>query len=70
MGSFRLQNIVHRQQYSCNWFSGGIDCGGHSSRHPLVGKQLQETTLREEHGVNVVGVWERGILRHPSQVQC
>ena len=33
---------------------------------PLVGKQLQETTLREEYGVNVVGLWERGNFETPE----
>ena len=37
---------------------------------PLVGKQLQETTLREEYGVNVVGFGKEGILRHPSPAPC
>ena len=33
---------------------------------PLVGKQLHETKLREEYGVNVVGIWERGKFETPS----
>jgi Trk K+ transport system NAD-binding subunit len=30
---------------------------------PLVGKTLVQSTLREEIGVNVVGVWERGFFK-------
>ncbi|KPP95256.1 MAG: trk system potassium uptake protein TrkA [Bacteroidetes bacterium HLUCCA01] len=30
---------------------------------PLVGKTLAETRLREVIGVNVVGIWERGVFR-------
>ena len=33
---------------------------------PLVGLALQDTDLREELGVNVVGMWERGHFASPS----
>ncbi len=32
---------------------------------PLVGKTLSETALRQEVGVNVVGMWERGSFEPP-----
>lgn len=34
----------------------------------LVGKTLQETRLREQLGVNVIGVWQRGVFKsaHPE----
>lgn len=31
---------------------------------PLAGMTLRESRLREKAGVNVVGVWERGVFRH------
>ena len=33
---------------------------------PLVGKTLRESKLRDEFGINVVGVWERGKLVKPE----
>ncbi len=33
---------------------------------PLVGTALRDTNLREELGVNVVGIWERGQFELPS----
>lgn len=33
---------------------------------PLVGKSLKDTMLRENYGVNVVGMWERGHFEPPS----
>jgi Trk K+ transport system NAD-binding subunit len=33
---------------------------------PLVGSSLRDTDLREELGVNVVGIWERGQFELPS----
>lgn len=33
---------------------------------PLVGKELKDTTLRDEFGVNVVGMWERGHFQQPE----
>jgi Trk K+ transport system NAD-binding subunit len=33
---------------------------------PLVGKSLKDTNLRENYGVNVVGMWERGHFEPPS----
>lgn len=33
---------------------------------PLVGQSLKETMLRENYGVNVVGMWERGHFESPS----
>jgi len=33
---------------------------------PLVGKTLKDTTLRDEFGVNVVGMWERGRFQLPE----
>lgn len=33
---------------------------------PLVGSALRDTDLREELGVNVVGIWERGQFELPS----
>jgi len=35
---------------------------------PLVGKTLRESRLREDLGINVVGIWERGIFQgsHPD----
>ena len=36
---------------------------------PLVGKQLKDTNLRDEFGVNVVGMWERGHFQL-KQPQC
>ncbi len=35
-------------------------------RSPLVGKRLFESGLREETGVTVVGIWEKGRLQMPS----
>lgn len=32
---------------------------------PLIGKTLVESELREKIGINVVGVWERGVFRQP-----
>lgn len=32
---------------------------------PLVGKTIRESGLREKVGVNIVGVWERGVFRQP-----
>jgi voltage-gated potassium channel len=32
----------------------------------LVGQRLMEANLREEYGVNVVGMWERGIFELPE----
>lgn len=32
---------------------------------PLIGKTLVESGLRENIGVNVVGIWERGIFKQP-----
>lgn len=32
---------------------------------PLIGKTLKESGLREKIGVNVVGVWERGVFKQP-----
>ena len=32
---------------------------------PLIGKTLKESGLREKIGVNVVGIWERGIFKQP-----
>lgn len=32
---------------------------------PLVGKTLAESRLREAVGVNVIGIWERGIFKNP-----
>ena len=33
---------------------------------PLVGKELKDVNLREEYGVNVVGMWERGHFELPE----
>ena len=33
---------------------------------PLVGKELKDANLREEYGVNVVGMWERGHFELPE----
>ncbi|MCW9706933.1 potassium channel family protein [Fodinibius salsisoli] len=33
---------------------------------PLVGKTLRESKLRDEFGINIVGVWERGKLLKPE----
>lgn len=33
---------------------------------PLVGKTLAESKLRQAVGVNVIGLWERGVYRSPS----
>ncbi|MBT5717257.1 MAG: hypothetical protein HOI70_10110 [Opitutae bacterium] len=33
---------------------------------PLVGQSLKDTMLRENYGVNVVGMWERGHFELPS----
>lgn len=33
---------------------------------PLVGKTLTETRLREHTGVNIVGIWERGVFKTAS----
>lgn len=33
---------------------------------PLIGKTLKESKLRENIGVNVVGIWERGDFIHPK----
>ena len=33
---------------------------------PLVGKELKDANLREEFGVNVVGMWERGHFQLPE----
>jgi voltage-gated potassium channel len=33
---------------------------------PLVGSALRDTNLREEQGVNVVGIWERGQFELPT----
>lgn len=33
---------------------------------PLVGQRLRDAALREEYGVNVVGMWERGIFDVPT----
>ncbi|WP_069130544.1 potassium channel family protein [Rhodohalobacter halophilus] len=33
---------------------------------PLIGKTLKESNLRENIGVNVVGIWERGEFIHPE----
>lgn len=35
---------------------------------PLVGKTLRESRLREDLGINVVGIWERGVFQgsHPD----
>lgn len=35
-------------------------------RTPLEGKTIAQARLREEAGITVVGVWERGIFRIPS----
>lgn len=32
---------------------------------PLIGKKLKESGLREKIGVNVVGIWERGLFKQP-----
>jgi voltage-gated potassium channel len=32
---------------------------------PLIGKKLSESGLREKVGVNVVGIWERGVFKQP-----
>jgi len=32
---------------------------------PLIGKKLKESGLREKIGVNVVGIWERGVFKQP-----
>lgn len=32
---------------------------------PLVGKTIRESGLREKIGVNVIGIWERGIFKQP-----
>ena len=33
---------------------------------PLVGQELKDTNLRDEFGVNVVGMWERGHFQLPE----
>ncbi|HDR67649.1 MAG TPA: potassium channel protein, partial [Bacteroidaceae bacterium] len=33
---------------------------------PLVGKLLEETGLREDFGISVVGIWERGQFKTPN----
>lgn len=33
---------------------------------PLIGKSLIESELREKIGVNVVGIWERGVFSQPG----
>lgn len=33
---------------------------------PLIGKTLRESKLRENAGINVVGIWERGIFKQPK----
>ncbi|MDZ7758625.1 potassium channel family protein [Rhodohalobacter sp.] len=33
---------------------------------PLIGQTLQESKLRENIGINVVGIWERGNFIHPK----
>lgn len=32
---------------------------------PLVGKTIRESGLREKIGVNVIGIWERGVFKQP-----
>ena len=36
---------------------------------PLVGKTLAESKLRENFGVTVVGIWERGKFQMPQRQQ-
>ncbi|MEX2436503.1 MAG: NAD-binding protein [Balneolaceae bacterium] len=33
---------------------------------PLIGKTIRESNLRELAGINVVGVWERGLFKQPK----
>ncbi len=33
---------------------------------PLVGKTINESNIRENTGVNIVGIWERGTFKHPT----
>ena len=33
---------------------------------PLVGKTLKESKLREQMGINLIGIWERGKFRKPD----
>jgi Trk K+ transport system NAD-binding subunit len=35
-------------------------------RTPLIGKNLQQSNLRRELGINVVGIWERGHFKIPT----
>jgi Trk K+ transport system NAD-binding subunit len=37
-----------------------------ASQTPLVGKTLQEANLRQNLGINIVGVWERGDFKRPG----
>ena len=37
---------------------------------PLVGQELKDTNLRDEFGVNVVGMWERVISNYRRQLHC
>lgn len=39
---------------------------GMAAGTPLQGKTLAETRLRELAGVNVIGLWQRGVFREPS----
>jgi voltage-gated potassium channel len=32
---------------------------------PLIGKKLRESGIREKIGINVVGIWERGVFKQP-----
>lgn len=43
---------------------GGLEVAEAAVTHtPLVGKTLRETNLRKKTGLNVVGLWERGLFR-------
>ena len=33
---------------------------------PLIGKTIKESGLREKVGVNIVGIWERGVFKQPK----
>lgn len=59
LGLSRTINIIATYDDLCIGVAPAI-------RSPLVGKRLKDSGLREEIGVTVVGIWEKGRLIQPS----
>ncbi len=61
-------NAMHAEAHAIGRYEDLLIAELALHRTPLAGKTIRETRLRENTGVSIVGVWERGVLlpAHPD----